>query len=469
MLLEQKVKVKWNNSNKKHYENKGYIFTKIGDEIEVDVKDLSNGSHCRVNIVCDFCGESIFRSYKDYIKRKEKETIKKDCCKNCFSQKQKLIIKEKYSCMNISQIEEIKLKKIETCRKRYNCDNPMQSDIIKDKLRNYYLEHFGVTHSMKLESSKQKYKNTMIERYGVDSPLKVEKFKSKLIETNLSKFGVPFSFMSKEIQDKARETLKNNYNVNNPMESKIIKDKIHTTNLAKYGFITPAKNEEVKKKISTTYQNKSQEEIQNIVSKREQTVLKKYKVKHVMYVDEIKSKVESTNLKRYNSPNVFGNYDIQCKIRETLFKNNKVSTSKQQIYLNNLLNGILNFPVGNCSLDILLKNYIFVEYSGGGHCLEITLGTKTEKEFLQKEIRRNKFLKSQGYKLIEIISVKDYLPSDKVIYQMIRLAKKFFSKTSRTWIKFDIDNSKILYKNNSINYNFGQLRKIKKTDLQETA
>ena len=53
MLLTKSVIVKWNSRNKKRLEDKGYIFTKIGDEIEIKIADLTNGSHLGVQVKCD--------------------------------------------------------------------------------------------------------------------------------------------------------------------------------------------------------------------------------------------------------------------------------------------------------------------------------------------------------------------------------------------------------------------------------
>ena len=39
IIRPQKVKVKWNSNNKKHYESLGYIYTKMGEEFEVKVED----------------------------------------------------------------------------------------------------------------------------------------------------------------------------------------------------------------------------------------------------------------------------------------------------------------------------------------------------------------------------------------------------------------------------------------------
>ena len=40
LLLSKTAMVKWNASNKKHYESLGYEYTKIGDEFEVNIEDL---------------------------------------------------------------------------------------------------------------------------------------------------------------------------------------------------------------------------------------------------------------------------------------------------------------------------------------------------------------------------------------------------------------------------------------------
>ena len=45
MLITKTVKVKWNPKTRKHYESLGYEYTKIGDEFEVKVDDLTKGSN----------------------------------------------------------------------------------------------------------------------------------------------------------------------------------------------------------------------------------------------------------------------------------------------------------------------------------------------------------------------------------------------------------------------------------------
>jgi len=71
-LLTKEVVMKWHTTNKKWYEDRGYIFTKWKDEFKVKVEDLPNGSHAKVNIKCDNCGEILtnmsWQEYKKYVK-----------------------------------------------------------------------------------------------------------------------------------------------------------------------------------------------------------------------------------------------------------------------------------------------------------------------------------------------------------------------------------------------------------------
>jgi len=59
LLITKTVKMKWNASIKKYYEQRDYIFTKMGNEFEVKVEDLPHSSHALVDIQCDGCGEII--------------------------------------------------------------------------------------------------------------------------------------------------------------------------------------------------------------------------------------------------------------------------------------------------------------------------------------------------------------------------------------------------------------------------
>jgi hypothetical protein len=53
MILNQTVILKWHPRNKDRYENLGYIYTKIGQEFEVKIEDLSKGSPVKIQAKCD--------------------------------------------------------------------------------------------------------------------------------------------------------------------------------------------------------------------------------------------------------------------------------------------------------------------------------------------------------------------------------------------------------------------------------
>ena len=80
-LITEVVKIKWNSANKNYYKELGYKYTKMGDEFEVKVEDLSKGSGVKVERECDCCKEKSFISYNSYIKLlKEDGTI---YCNKC--------------------------------------------------------------------------------------------------------------------------------------------------------------------------------------------------------------------------------------------------------------------------------------------------------------------------------------------------------------------------------------------------
>lgn len=85
MLLTKKVKIKWSGGNKKHYESLGYVWTKQGDEFEVDVNHLAKNSNAIVMYSCDNdnCNEIITSTYKNYITYVKEDG--KTYCNKCAS------------------------------------------------------------------------------------------------------------------------------------------------------------------------------------------------------------------------------------------------------------------------------------------------------------------------------------------------------------------------------------------------
>lgn len=77
----QLVKVKWNNTNRKWYESKGYVYTKRYDEFEVLAKDLTVHSDKKIVATCDYCGSEYVTQYA-FITNGRKDILK-DCCSSC--------------------------------------------------------------------------------------------------------------------------------------------------------------------------------------------------------------------------------------------------------------------------------------------------------------------------------------------------------------------------------------------------
>lgn len=77
----QLVKMTWQRTNRRIYEPKGYVFTKIGDKFEVMAKDLACNSKARIKVVCDYCGKEYDASFINVMK--SRKTIEKDACFRC--------------------------------------------------------------------------------------------------------------------------------------------------------------------------------------------------------------------------------------------------------------------------------------------------------------------------------------------------------------------------------------------------
>jgi len=59
MLISETIIMKWNSKNKKWFELKKYKFTKMKDEFEVRVEDLSECAKTLVLVQCDECGRTL--------------------------------------------------------------------------------------------------------------------------------------------------------------------------------------------------------------------------------------------------------------------------------------------------------------------------------------------------------------------------------------------------------------------------
>jgi hypothetical protein len=301
-----------------------------------------------------------------------------------------------------------------------------------------------------VECMKTKRKESLSKRYGVENVAHINAVQEKRESTCVEKYGNKTPLMNKEVIKKSKITLNQKYNVDNISKVANIKIQKSKNALQKYGVENVLQSEEIKEKIRTTN-------------------LEKYGVDNYVKTKEYKIKTKNTNMEKYGFEWANQNQEIIQKRMKTLRNNSNAPKSNQQVYLCALFDGILNYQVNNCFLDILLENNIFCEYDGGGHSIQVKFGNLTEKEFNKKELKRELFLHSKGYKMIRIISIKDKLPSNKILLEMLQYAKEYLN-SGHSWIKFDIDNSQVTTSQYTKFYDFGKLRKIKEKDLsQQTA
>lgn len=312
------------------------------------------------------------------------------------------------------------------------------------KIKYRFQELYGVSNISQLEWVQEKVKQTNIERYGVGNYAKTQEFLEKSKQTNLERYNVDNYAKTQECREKTKETVKRKYGVEYYLQSSEFKERYHNICVEKYG---------------ESYHK-------HFVQKAFNAFYNRTGYKFPIYSPEVKEKMKQTCIEKYGYEYNLQSPEVREKISQTLYSNSSQKTSKQQRYINDLYQGILNFPIKYYNVDIYLpKDDIVIEYDGGGHMLNVIIGRQTMEEYQQKEIARYNVIKREGYKQMKIISSKDFLPSDQILLQMLNDAKQYFSSTNHSWIYYDIDNSKMINAENKdfngVFYDYGELRIIK--------
>lgn len=153
MILTEKLLIKLTGTQGNYYNNLGYN-CKNGDIIEINVKDMPKGSHNKVNVKCDICGEEKELIYKQYNKNISKYNLY-SCSEKCANFKNKLTCKQKYGSETYNNRDGAK----ETCLKIYGIESPNKLEEKKEKAKNTCLERYGVEYisqsNIWLEKSKE--------------------------------------------------------------------------------------------------------------------------------------------------------------------------------------------------------------------------------------------------------------------------------------------------------------------------
>lgn len=132
MLLTKEVEVRPTGKMIQYYTDKGYE-AKYQQSLMVKVQDLPFGSEILIDVLCDYCKETICNPpYKDYCKRIEK--FDKFSCYKCKSIHQKITCVANYGVEAPAKSEEIRKRMRETSLRKYGYSNPMQSLNVQSKV-----------------------------------------------------------------------------------------------------------------------------------------------------------------------------------------------------------------------------------------------------------------------------------------------------------------------------------------------
>ena len=226
-------------------------------------------------------------------------TYRKTCgSKECMQKNLKQKIFEKYGVYNISQVNEIKLKKEQTCLEHYGCKNPSQSKEIQQKKEDTCIEHYGVSHPLQSEQVLNKLKQTSLKEYGCEYPNQSDKVRNKIRNTCNERYGYDSPFQSDEVKDKIKQTCMNHFGVEYPCQSQIVKQKIVETCLKRYGMSNGGGTDESIRKIKDTKLTRYGNENYCNSDKIQDTFIEKYGC-HPMHIDSIKHKIVETNREKY--------------------------------------------------------------------------------------------------------------------------------------------------------------------------
>lgn len=199
--------------------------------------------------------------------------------------------------------------------------------------------------------------------------------------------------------------------------------KVAKTNIERYGNPCSLRNEDVNKKVV-------------------ETSMKKYGVPMPILSKQSIAKAKATKIKRYGVPYPFQNKEILHKCYET-YKNNRgidmIPISKNQYLLHDLYGGILNYPISNKYVDILLDDNVCCEYDGGGHRMNVIRGRMTDEEFDIKERKRENEIIDCGYKIFRIVSRRDKLFNNNKMLEIKNIA--YQKLIDNDVFIFDIDNN----------------------------
>ena len=452
LIVPQTVKVRPGGKAYRHYKEKGYEFEKCGDLIEVDVMDLYPGSHEKVKIICDICGNESEIEYRHFVENRKKGVLVSCASNSCRNKKYEDTCMEKYGVKHAFQAEEVKEKTKQTNLKNWGVEYASQAEEVKEKIKQTNLKNWGVEYTLQSEEIRNKGIQTLKEKYNEDitNAFQATEVKEKIKQTNLKNWGVEYATQSEEIKEKTRNTNNEKYGADYYTQTDEYKDRAKKTCQLHHGVDNPSQSQEIK-------------------NKKIETCRKHWGVDYPFQSEEVRSKTAETLKEKYgeNIINISQVEEIKNKALDSFQFNHTGPSSRAQRYINHILNGTLNKHICGSLADIYIeKENIIIEHDGSGHFLgDIMNGNKTPtKESLLYEKEREDKIINNGYKMIRFIATKDRIPSDEVILNLVEGFKNSDFKVVRINFEegtIDRDYDEKWY------CNFGELRKITKEDLEQ--
>ena len=162
MIIDEFIKIKINPSNYKRYISLGYIYNKMGEEIEIKVSDLSNGSHVKINVKCSICNNIKSVVYSNYINHKKHNGYTCFDCNNISKN-----IERVYKVSNARSIEGINEKIEKTNIEKYG----VKSVLCLKEIRNLVKDIYGVDNISKLDKIKEIKRLNSQNKYNTNTPL----------------------------------------------------------------------------------------------------------------------------------------------------------------------------------------------------------------------------------------------------------------------------------------------------------
>ena len=395
IVKNQKVTMRWNSVNKKYYEAKGYAYTKMKDEFQIDYKDLPEHSKQPVLCICDFCGNEFYHKYVK-VKIPDENPDDKIACPKCRGKLTAFRLMQKYGpdVDNVAKIPHVKEKIIRNNIAKYGAPNIWGSEYGKNKIKETNIARYGTPNPQQNPEIKAKTAKTNLDRYGAENIFASEYGKQKIKETCLDRYGKENYVQTDEFWEKYAKTSTERYGVSHPSQSPVIQEKTKQVCLDKYNTEFFFQSEIFKEKSKAT-------------------CLERYNKEYYVQTDEFKEKSKQTSLKHYNCENPGQSIIVRQKKLETFRSHDYNVASKPQKHYNELFNGFLDYPVYGCLLDIAFpEDKIYVECDFKGHFYYSRASGLSELDMLYKDAKRDNVIVANGWKCIRYLNRSNDFPTD---------------------------------------------------------